>query len=141
MHGNAIPKQHLQMVESADPRPTGAVCVCTTLEHECRGSLPQEHAPHDSLQHEHEHEFYPIGFHEDSCRGVQHHWHTARNEAIANGGKESGTLDSVPAKGSPRRCLKIRKTAPVREIRRPATPYQFYMSMSGVAISACACLS
>ena len=35
------------------------------------------------------------------CRGflnVQHHWHTARNEAIANGGKESGALDSVPAK-------------------------------------------
>ena len=30
-----------------------------------------------------------------------------------------------------------RKTAPVREIRRPAMPYQFYMNMSGVAISAC----
>ena len=37
--------------------------------------------------------FYP-----NYTRGVQHHWHTARNEAIANGGKESGTLDSVPAR-------------------------------------------
>ena len=36
-----------------------------------------------------------------SRRGVQHHWHTARNEAIANGGKESGTLDSVPARTAP----------------------------------------
>ena len=31
----------------------------------------------------------------NSCRGVQHHWHTARDETIANGGKESGTLDFV----------------------------------------------
>ena len=33
-----------------------------------------------------------------SCRGVQHLWHTARNEAIARGGKGSRTLDPVPAK-------------------------------------------
>ena len=37
-----------------------------------------------------------------SVKGVQHHWHTARNEAIANGGKESGTLDSVPARTAKR---------------------------------------
>ena len=30
-------------------------------------------------------------------RGVQHLWHTARNEAIAKGGKGSRTLDPVPA--------------------------------------------
>ena len=39
-----------------------------------------------------------LGFRHEKRRGVQHHWHTARNEAIAKGGKESGTLDSVPAK-------------------------------------------
>ena len=33
-----------------------------------------------------------------SCRGVQHLWHTARNEAIARGGKGSRTLDPFPAK-------------------------------------------
>ena len=31
-------------------------------------------------------------------RGVQHLWHTARNEAIAKGGKGSRALDPVPAK-------------------------------------------
>ena len=33
-----------------------------------------------------------------SCRGVQHLWRTARNEAIARGGQGSRTLDPVPAK-------------------------------------------
>ena len=32
-----------------------------------------------------------------NCRGVQHLWHTARNEAIAKGGKGSRTLDPVLA--------------------------------------------
>ena len=33
----------------------------------------------------------------DCSRAVQHLWHTARNEAIAKGGKGSRTLDPVPA--------------------------------------------
>ena len=43
--------------------------------------------------------FLAFDFFDDSCercRGAQHHWHTAGNEAIANGGKKSGMLDSVP---------------------------------------------
>ena len=33
----------------------------------------------------------------NSSRGVQHLWHTTRNEAIAKGGKGPRTLDPVPA--------------------------------------------
>ena len=45
------------------------------------------------------------------CRGVQHLWSTARNEATTTDGKGSRTLDPIPAdqhtdsNGPPCRCL------------------------------------
>ena len=67
-------RHHYRFFQCICQKPGIAVCVCGTPA--CKGYMYM-------------------------CRGAQHHWHTARNDAIANGGKESGTLDSVPARTAP----------------------------------------
>ena len=77
-------------------------CVCTTLVHECRGVTPHKNMLVMTPCNMNMSNFSLILTEfTTTCRGVQHHWHTARNEAVANGGKESGTLDSVPARTAP----------------------------------------
>ena len=51
-----------------------------------------------------------------SCRGVQHLWHTARNEAIARGGKGSRTLDPVPAKSWAAEPARLEKSFPRKAV-------------------------